>query len=304
MFSLRIKAASLLLGLGIGIGLTSTHATVVLQGDYLRVGVHSSGGLIDNGDNVGIDYDKTGTGTWTGYDFLKPGTPYEFYSVGYEGGPSGGFASAGFYYGNTLGASTVDTSFGTTLSTLTEGNYGLLAISQALSYQKSGGTINFAVTLTNTGSDALNNVVYARGLDPDQDVFAGGFYETINTIVNPNLVIGSAPITDWTIGIFSDSPYDHTPTIINFWPFSDPYYLLNPQNDGNGDYSINMAWSIGTLAAGASAIINFEYRIAETRGDVITPPPTNRVPDTGATMSLLGLAMAAFIGARRWQIRA
>jgi hypothetical protein len=62
------------------------------------------------------------------------------------------------------------------------------------------------------------------------------------------------------IGIYSDSVYSHTPTISSGWSI-DPYVLLDPNDDGDGDYTINMAWDIGTLAPGESADIYFKYRI-------------------------------------------
>ena len=46
-------------------------ATFILEGNVLRVGVSNTGGLIDDGFTVGIDYDKDGT-TWTTYDFSNP----------------------------------------------------------------------------------------------------------------------------------------------------------------------------------------------------------------------------------------
>jgi hypothetical protein len=152
-------------------------------------------------------------------------------------------------------------------------------------FSKSGGTIYFDVKLKNITDSLLTNIAYARGLDPDQDVYAGGGYSTNNSIVNPNLVTGSAPLTDWTIGIFSDSSFSHTPTIRSSWPYGNPYGLLTPRDDGNGDYSINMAWNIGDLAAGATADITFEYRIAPTKDEVVTPPGTG-VPDAASTLGL------------------
>jgi hypothetical protein len=276
------------------LGLATASAQLILNGNYLRVGVHTSGGLIDDAFTVGISYDQTGTGTFPSYDFLLPGTPFEFYSLGY----GGSWNAAGYYYGNPFGASTVNTSSGSTLSTLTQGAFNDLGFTQSMWFNVGAGTIDFSVTLTNLGVVALSEVVYARGLDPDQDVFAGGGYVTTNTIVNPNLVIGSAPITDWTIGIFSDSAYDHTTTVLANWPYGNPYeFLANPRNDGYGDYSINMAWDVGTLAAGASATITFQYRIAETSGEVINPP-THGVPDGASTAALLGLGFAALLGLR------
>jgi len=271
-------------------------ADAILTGNYLKVGVNDSGGLIDSSFNVGITYDKDGTATFPSYDFLKPGTPFEFGSVGYNNNST----AYGHYYGNTIGGTTTNTSAGTTFSTHTVGSYGSLGITQDLWFSKDGGTIYFDVKLTNLSTDLLSSVVYARGLDPDQDVYAGGGYVTSNSIVTPDLVTGTAPLTDWTIGIFSDSLYSHTPTIRSYWPYADPYGLLAPHDDGYGDYSINMAWNIGSLAAGATAGITFEYRIAKTKGDVVTPPD-HGVPDAASTLGLtLGaLGLLGLIRRRR-----
>ena len=51
-------------------------ATFILEGNVLRVGVSNTGGLIDDGFTVGIDYDKDGTATWTTYHFLQPRSPF------------------------------------------------------------------------------------------------------------------------------------------------------------------------------------------------------------------------------------
>lgn len=262
-------------------------ADAILNGKYLRVGVNDSGGLIDSRFTVGIDYDKTGTSSWTGFDFLKPGTPYEFCSVGY----GEKWAQAGYYYGNPLGSTTTNTSSASVLSTHTSGGkFGELGLTQDLSYAIGSGYIDFSVTLKNLSDASMSNVVYARGLDPDQDVYAGGGFPTTNNIVSGDLVTGSAPVTDWTIGIFSNSAIPHVPTVHSYWPNGNPYYLLTPWNDGNGDYSINMAWNIGTLGAGQSATIDFQYRIAQTEGGVVG------VPDSASTLGLLGLALALLAG--------
>jgi hypothetical protein len=273
------------------LSVTAYADTFDLTGNYLHVGVSNSGGLIDDGFGVGIDYDKTGTSTWTAYDFLKPGSPFEFYSIGVDGT----WAPAGYSSGNSFGASTTNTSAGAMNSAVTTGLYGDVAFTQTLSYAKSAGAIDFQVLLTNTGSTS-HDVVYARGLDPDQDSYVYGSSWTSNSVVNGNLVIGSGPYTDWTIGIFSDSTVAHTPTVDAGWD-QDPYDLLVAHDDGYGDYTINMAWDIGTLAPGADATLTFQYRIAETAGEVVNP---NLVPVPGAVLlGSLGLSFAGWLLRRR-----
>jgi len=259
-------------------------ATFILYGDYLRVGVSNSGGLINDTFTVGIDYDKTGTATWSAWDFLKPGTPFEFYSIGYGGAT---WNDAGYWHGNAFSATSVDTSAGAMNSARTTGTYGPLAMTQDLWYVDGTGWIDFRVTLTNTSGNAVSNVVYARGLDPDQDVYAGGGYPTTNVIVSNDIVTASAPVTDWTIAIYSGSAYPHKPSIDYHWN-TNPYYLYNtPPNDGNGDNTINMAWFIGTLNPGQSADITFQYRIAETQAGAVIPEP---VTMAGLVLGVGGLA--------------
>jgi len=254
----------------------------VLDGNYLRVGVSNSGGLIDDAFTVGIDYDNTGSATWSTWDFLKPGTPWEFYSIGYNGV----WNNAGYLLGNPFGATSTDTSAGSINSARTVGAYGPLAFQQEMAYADGSGWIDFRVTLTNTADFAVTDIVYARGLDPDQDVYAGGGYDTTNVIVDGNLVTASAPVTDWTIAIFSNSAYPHAPSIDSYWS-TDPYYLFNtPPNDGYGDNTINMAWWIGTLGSGESAEITFQYRVAETQEGTIIPEP---VTMAGLLIGIAGL---------------
>ena len=278
-----VAVASLLLGPA-----DEAVAGQIVAGDYLRVGVDTSGGLIDDAFTVGIDYDITGTSTWTTWDFLKPGSPFEFYSIGI----GGVWDNAGYTLGNPFGGVTTDTSSGAMNSTRTTGSAlsgtppGLDFV-QDLSYHDGDEIIAFMVTLTNTTNDPMYDVVYARGLDPDQDVYAGGGYETDNEIPGgawSDLVYASAPVTDWTIGIWSDSSYPHQPSVDAGWD-TNPYALLAYHHDGDFDYTINMAWDIGTLAPGASAAIEFEYRIGETRYEV--EDPDGLVPEP-ATIGLLG----------------
>ena len=123
--------------------ITSPASATILEGDFLRVGVDGSGGLIDAGFTVGIDYDETGTGTWTSYDVLKPGTPFQFNSIGV----AGSWVAAGYYNGNNFSATTNETSSGTTLSTLTTGSYLGLDYSQSIFFDQTSGVIHFTINL-------------------------------------------------------------------------------------------------------------------------------------------------------------
>ena len=305
---------------------------VILAGKYIELGLNNSGSVIDSNFTVGIKIDPSGTGNFSNpADFIEPGTPYEFYSLSYNGQPGtygvgsyndsgGGFSYTSNTSGTPVsGSNTTDTSsggvtstgpssglFGSTqtdtstqtsglLSATTSATYGKVGITQNVSFDANSGFIDFAVTLTNTSTDALTNLIYARGLDPDQDVYVGGPYSTVNNIVSPDLVTGYGATSDYTIGIFNESSWAHHDSIVPDWPEANPGYLLTDPTDTSdyGDYSINMAWDIGDLAGGQSATIDFQYRVATTHSVV------DNVPDTGATVALLGISLAALVMVRR-----
>ena len=104
------------------------------------------------------------------------------------------------------------------MSALTTGRYGDLGFSQSINFNKNSGVIHYAVTLTNNGRSAINNVAYASGFDPDQDVYAGGNYETTNTI-GTDRVVAYAPVTGWGTASVGDGTIS-----ITGWS-SNPYYL-------------------------------------------------------------------------------
>jgi hypothetical protein len=336
----------LLAGLAIALcGGQVAHAQYNLIGNYIGVGVGPDGSIINPtaGSNpaltgptyggsysslLGIIYTPTGLGQTAGFpvnnDIITPGNPFQMSSLGVNGNFAAASYEAADYGVNLLGGTTVNTSSGSTLSTLTTGGgFAGVSLSQTLSFNKNSTIISYAVTLQNTTGSTLNNISYATGFDPDPDVYQYGSYYTQNNILSPSVVQASGPSTGNTILIQAVTPGD-VPSIIPDWVYYDPYGLLGSSNpygysggyDGegdftigsedDGDYAIYEAWDISSLAPGASTTIDFNYIINATPVTTTSPilgPPT--APDMGSTLTMLGLALAGlncgkrFIGKRQ-----
>ncbi len=237
----------------------------------MTVGVDESGGLIDFDFNAGI------IPAWRpAVDFLRPGSPFQFYSIG----ANGQWNAAGYEDGNNFGATTVNTSAGATLSATTTGAYGTLSFTQLLWFGINDTAIRYEVTFENTGNTPLPGVVYAVGLDPDQEADTWGDFDTLNSILDPNTVIAvGARDGDW-IWIRAEPGQDNKPSISAGWE-TDPYVLyLSPPNDGNGDYTISMAFSLGDMDPGDTRTVRYEIRIG------VVPEPAHYAPAGG--LGLLG----------------
>lgn len=255
-------------------------ASFVLTGTQMTVGVDESGGLIDAGFNAGI------IPAWRPVvDYLRPGTPFQFYSIGVDNQ----WLSAGYDPGNNFGATTVNTSAGPILSAQTTGTFGDLSFTQLLWFGVNDTTIRYEITFENTGPWPLNSVVYAVGLDADQEEYLIPMqFNTLNSIPDGNTVIATGPnFGDW-IQIFSNDPIPHVPSVDENWD-TDPYFLLTGPNDGHGDNTINMAFRIGDMAPGQ--IVTFGYEISI--GTVIPEPRDYAL--------LGGLGLLGFAAYRRFR---
>jgi hypothetical protein len=250
-------------------------ADVTLTGTNLKVGVSDSGGMVNYTTLQGVTY-LPGT---AGNDFTFPGIPWEYYAIGVNGVAST-FGAPGYtpvnpaaftttaFLGSILQAVTTDGTFTV--------NGVVLGYTQTIWFDVNSQTINVSADILNTSDNSIN-VVYGRGMDPDQDAATFGNFATINYIVggsvtavgsNDSLFVTMKDNTDGVAGIASVSgPLGGT------W-VSDPYNLaaggfLNGATvpGANEDASINMVWQF-TLGAHQSKEIDFSYQL----GQVPLPP--------------------------------
>jgi hypothetical protein len=269
-------------------------ANVTLTGTNLKVGIDNSGGLVDIAGGQGITYLPA-----VANDFTLPGTPWEFFSIGVAGSfVTNGVPGAS---ANPMGLTTYDYSVpATKLASSSGGMFTVggasLAYSQYIYFDKDEKTIHFSSTILNTSNVSIFDVVFARGLDPDQDVISGGGFATNNTILG-NSVQAVGPKTGLTVRI---DPILNTFNLIpgvasisgSFPGFpwaTDPYVLLagglvNGAVAGNpADYSINMAWNIGTLGAHQSVELDYTYTFSQV------PVPASVLMLAPGLLGLLGL---------------
>jgi hypothetical protein len=262
-------------------------ASFVLNGTKMTVGVDESGGLIDSSFMAGI------IPAWRpGVDYLRPHIPFQFYSIGVNGQ----WAAAGYYHGNTFSATTANTSAGSILSATTTGTFGALSFTQYLWFGLNDTTIHYQITFENTGNYPLNAVVYAVGLDPDQEYYPLGIADTLNSILphGDTVIATGANLGDWIqiFGIAPQDPYFKSALVASVskdW-YTDPYILIKGPYDGNGDYTINMAFSFGKLDPGEQKIFGYEISIG-----------TKVIPEPQDYALLGGLGLLGFAAYRRYR---
>lgn len=287
-FSKILTIVGLILGL-ISVQTMSAQAdSFVLTGNYLMVGIGSGGTLIDDEFNVGLQFDPSGSGSFPQSDFIKPGgpgVPFQFYSLGINED----WVEASFINNpNPFNLITKDISYNGTYAAISYGIYGfhgLFLINHVLSFDFNDTVIKNTFQIFNMGNQPLVNIAFATGLDPDQDVDMFGIRDTINGI-SGNVVWAIGPKSGLTIQMVSLTP-GGVPTVDKNW-IRDPYWLNIPHNDGNGDWTIALAWKIGSLDPGRSITFDWEYRLS------LVPLP--------ASVLLLGSGLLG-LGAVGWRRR-
>jgi len=161
---------------------------IFLENNFIATCV-SEDGTFGNGDlPLGMTFNPSGTGTLTTPDYLRPGTPHEYFSVTFNNrlftnnnrngagvNPPGVNPPVDnipqtkikpLNRHSSSGGGVLVKSF---INDLSSNRKGPLEITQKYTVDPNSREIIVRVEMKNTGSKTLENVTYARGLDPDQD---------------------------------------------------------------------------------------------------------------------------------------
>jgi autotransporter-associated beta strand protein len=271
--------------------------SLVLSGNYVRVGVNSKGTLGTGGTvRPGILYDGSGTGTFDpNHDYLTPGSPMEGFVLQ---GRSGGGAFTATNNNASLGSVSITggvlTSYnglayrGTTYDqrAVWTGIYGsVLSVTHDYHFNTNGQQLSISTTIT-----ALTNLTaltFTRFEDPDAVAAPGDSSATNNfrgsgAVAATDLVYAEALVSKYVIGFYSTDPTPHNTGVPGFT--ANPAGYLAGTFLGNGDYTIGMGFTIGSLLSGASITLNYSYIFgtdiaaaltASGSGGAPAAPPTN-----------------------------
>ena len=280
-------------------------AQVVLEGNFIRVGVGTRGTLGSGGaTSPGLIHDPSGTGTFdTSTDYITPGTPHEGFGVV--------STQTGFLQNDNYGPQNIATITGVAVLT------GAAAEGYDNAASWTGGNSSFNVTHSyffNDGDERilvrtvitalanLTNVAFARSVDPDS---AGGGDPTVNqrgtSALSTDDFIGSQSVGNGrtlALANLNGSALTHT-TQINSDCCSNinPYNVLNHTGGdlgtfSTGDHGLNLAYSLGNLAAGASLTFTYAYVVGNSIEDAGGNTDPGGVPEPATwAMMIAGFGM-------------
>jgi hypothetical protein len=266
--SKALAAASALL-----MGSSAIAAPLVLEGNYVKIGVNDAG-TVGSGGNTspGILYDSTGTATFNpSYDYLTPGSPFEGWTV--KGIDTDGTTVLFNYGNNNASYASVNVITGTLVDYSGVSYRGLTFDNRAV---WSGSVTEFDIEHDyrfndnqqfvdiNTRLEFKMNVptlYFGRFTDPDARAAAGDSSSTLNVrgyaggVPATNVVLSEALASKYALGLFTAATNSNT-GISAGWT-SDPIDYYNGVNDGDGDYTIGIAFMFSGINTGD--IINIQY---------------------------------------------
>nr|WP_320051340.1 DUF4347 domain-containing protein [uncultured Desulfuromonas sp.] len=263
---------------------------VFLGGNYIELGISAVGSFgttvnapsdfygTSRSTQVGMsnDADGYGNGTDLRIDYFLPGSPEERWAIGYNGSSYGGFSAKNGNSGNATtltDTSVTNNTSGDTLSaTFDTTVQSTLDVTQVHTFQVDDKYFKTTVTITNVSGGTLTDVRYMRSFDPDNTVYMGGSYTTVNKVENTYSVDGKSVVSATSqagdsyssaagstakILFFSSDPRAY---VSNFGFSNSNPYAAPEQAKGyttTSDSAIAITFKLGTMAAGSSVTIEY-----------------------------------------------
>jgi hypothetical protein len=253
-------------------GSNAIAAPLVLEGNYVKIGVNDAG-TVGSGGNTspGILYDSTGTATFNpSYDYLTPGTPFEGWTV--KGIDSDGTTVLFNYTNNNTNV--YSPAITGTLVDYSGVEYRGLTFDNRAVW--SGSVTEFDIEHDYRFNDNqqfvdintrlefkidVPTLYFGRFTDPDARAAAGDSSSTLNVrgyaggVPETNIVLSEALASKYALGLFTAATNSNT-GISAGWT-TDPIDYYNGVNDGDGDYTIGIAFMFSGISAGD--IVNIQY---------------------------------------------
>lgn len=310
-----MKSSKLAAAVLLAVGSAGASAGVLISTPTLQMGLNSNGSLGFSG--VGLSFTGLPAGD---RDAITPGCLCEGW--GASTGGSVGYAYGGLASG--ISSSTVTASGASAASVMSSLSNGLNVVHD-YSSAAGGSLFRVAITMTNTGAGALNDVRYARTLD--WDVPPGHFDDDRTTIYGGTPSGPGGRVIHTSSDPFGfpttlERSQDRNANVRDLEGDNGAYFVLGFGNLAPGASTtfttyIGAAGSVTALlsAFGSAGIEAYTYSYDETPGTptfgwgfaglglppaIPTDPtdPIGKVPAPG-TLALLGLGLAGLAGTRR-----
>lgn len=305
---------------------------VFLQGTYVEVGIADVGsygttspppagyhprefglGFVADYEQNGWDNSSApGVPNFSG-DYFLPGSPWEAFLVEYTyGGSEYTWVNNGANgIIDLIPSSLTNTSAGTVQSAMWTGTASAagqsLLVEQLTYFPVNAALFYIEVTLTNTGTETLTDVEYARHVDPDQEQNITGDFTTSNYVSHPTGVDGFAEVV--AIGLVHQIPmslrlyHPDAKASVNTSGLSigTPDEVLDtPFTPTQGtpyidDVGVGVAVRFASLAPGASETFVVAYVLNQDEIDDPTEPPPPSVPVSNWALYLGILLMITFV---------
>jgi hypothetical protein len=252
------------------------------DGVYLNNKIIST--CVSKDGTFGNGHDLVGM-TFEGADFLRPGSPYEYFSVRFDGTTYHNNNSYGYGLGAIGGGDTIkntkikalsrsasDNGGAMVYSLITEGECPYdkgLKIVQKYTLDPNSKEIIIRVEMSNIGWLPIHDLYYARGLDPDPDIQTYGSFGTYNQkggdfgtlAVSPqNLVQATGTYSKLAVGLYSVDDMKHNTCISSYWSMepTDTISCTTP-NQPYADHTIGIAFELDSLYPGQKKVFSFKY---------------------------------------------